>query len=143
MFDVKKAPIYTRDKDTGELVVCQITMQEVRLARGYMFKLGELLRGAKQSNGWQSRAKSKLFGRMEYRARYKGRCWWHSLRFSDEVQAFHYEEMRHALQGAIYGLTGEVAALNLSFDKQTAEWRLLGGARMVNKRTTHEARGGK
>lgn len=128
--DMKHTPLFIRDKNFYGLTRVTPTLQELRLAKGYHYMLETLVKTAVKGRGWVSETQSKLFGRVTYRAQYRGKCWWHTVTFDDEPQAFYYEEMRHGLQMAIFGVCGESTQLQMSFDKKSASFRLAHGRRL-------------
>lgn len=129
MNDLKQAPIWAHID--GSLQKVQATNQELVLGNALMHYLRKLVFQF-ASRGGQQHIQTKLLGVMSYRelttGRGKRRYTQHTVTFTQEEYVFYYEEMRHALQIAIYGLTGEPVSLGIDFEQKSAYWRFLAGS---------------
>lgn len=115
----------------GKLEMVHASRQELELGKAMAVYLERLLREFSRS-GREVVTQTKLLGKMSYReltvGRGKRRHTQHTVKFVDEDYAFYYEEMRHALQIAIYAHCGEPVSLMLDFDMKAAYWRFLAGS---------------
>lgn len=129
MNDLQQAPIWAHID--GRLERVQATKQELILGNAMSFYLEKLVVAFAKS-GRQEHIKTKLLGIMSYSelttGRGKRRYTQHTVTFTQEDYAFFYEEMRHALQIAIYALSGEPVSLGVDFEQKSAYWRFLAGS---------------
>lgn len=117
----------------GRLVEVQATKQELILGKAmehYLRKCTKMF----SKRGQPVRVETKLLGTMSYKehnvGRGRRRVTQHHVTFVNENYAFHYEEMRHALQIAIFGIVGQSVSLILSFEMKTAVFQLPSGGAM-------------
>lgn len=114
----------------GRLELVQATKQEKLLGSAMAHYLLKLVR-AYSRTGKEQVTETKLLGNISYRelttGRGKKRHTLHYVSFVDEDYALHYEELRHALQIAVFSMVGEPVSLQVDLQQKTAVWRFLAG----------------
>lgn len=128
---ISEVPLYAIVDNRLQRV--QATREEIVLGTAVQKYLSRLLRMFAK-NGSRQRIKTKLMGDMVYWentvGRGKRRVTQHYLTFTDEVNVLMYEEMRHAVQIAIWLIVGEPVSLTLDLEKRVALWVFSAGGKM-------------